>query len=322
MTFTLVMLPPQQAALAGWPARLEAAVPGVRVLVPETATAAAAALSDADAAHGALPPELLVHARRLRWLQAPQAAPPPGFYTPELIAHPVIVTNMRDTYTDQVAHHTLAMVLALARGLPRYGRDQTAARWDPRMEPGAVLALPGATALVVGVGAIGAEVGRLLTAFGTRVIGVDGRRTEAPPGFAELHPADALDTLLPAADIVVVTVPHTPVTEGMFDAPRLALLRPSAFFVNIGRGPTVVLDAVVAALAAGRLAGVALDVYETEPLPPEHPLWARPDALLTPHVASAGTPADERRFAVLLENVRRFAAGDPLLNVVDKASWH
>lgn len=322
MTFTLVMLPPQRAELADWPRRLEQAVPQVRVVSPETPEAAAEALRSAEAAHGRLPAELLRHATRLRWLQAPQAAPPPGFYHPELIAHPVTVTNMRDTYTDHVAHHTVALVLALARDLPRYVRDQGRARWEPRLGPGSVLAMAQASALVVGVGAIGAEVGRLLAAFGTRVVGVDARRSDAPEGFAELRPAAELDACLTAADVVVVTVPHTPVTEGMFDAARFARMKPTGYFVNIGRGPTVVLDALVGALDAGHIAGAALDVYETEPLPPEHPLWARPDVLLTPHVASAGTPADERRFAVLLENVRRFAAGEPLLNVVDKALWH
>lgn len=320
MTFTLVMLPPQRAELADWPRRLEAAVPEVRVVRPESAAEAAEALRTATAAHGRLPAELLPHAERLRWLQAPQAAPPPGFYYPELIAHPVTVTNMRDTYTDHVAHHTVALVLALARDLPRYVRDQQRARWAPRLEPGSVLALAQASAVVFGVGAIGAEVGRLLAAFGTRVVGVDARRTDVPPGFVELHPD--LDECLPTADLVIVTVPHTPLTEGMFDAARFARMKPGAHFVNIGRGPTVVLDALVGALEAGQLAGAALDVYETEPLPAQHPLWARTDVLLTPHVASAGTPADERRFAVLLENVRRFAAGAELLNVVDKSLWH
>jgi phosphoglycerate dehydrogenase-like enzyme len=120
---------------------------------------------------------------------------------------------------------------------------------------------------------------------------------------------------------VIVTVPHTPHTEGLFDAARLARCAPTALFVNIGRGPTVDLDALADALAQGRLGGAALDVFEPEPLPTDHPLWTRPDVLITPHVAGAGPHADERRFAVLLENARRFVAGRDLINVVDKASW-
>jgi phosphoglycerate dehydrogenase-like enzyme len=322
MSFTLVMVPPHQDGTGTWPERLARAVPDLRVLRPETPEEARKALPEADAAYGALPEDLLAHAERLRWLQAPQAGPPPGFYHPALIAHPVEVTNMRDTYTDHVATHTMALVLALARGLPRYVREQQQSNWAPDWNPDSVLALAESRALIVGVGAIGAEVGRMLAAFGTTVIGTDTRRTGLPPGFAEIHPATALDDQLPEADLVIITVPHTPQTEGLFNAARLALLRQTAYLVNIGRGPTLRLDALNDALEAGALAGAALDVFETEPLPDSHPLWRRADVLITPHVAGSGPHADERRFAVLLENARRFADGQPLINVVDKEQWH
>ncbi|MEU7863235.1 D-2-hydroxyacid dehydrogenase [Nonomuraea sp. NPDC049141] len=321
-TTTLVLLPPHDPATESWPDRLGQAVPELVVRRPRTREEAADALAEADAAYGTLPPDLLAHAGRLRWLQAPQAGPPPGFYHPALVAHPVRVTNMRDTYTDHVAAHTLALVLALARGLPRYAREQARANWAPDWDPDAVLALSEATALVVGVGAIGAEVGRLLAAFGTRVVGVDARRGGPVPGYAEVLPADALDRLLPQADLVILTVPHTPATEGLMDARRLALAKPGAYFVNIGRGPTVRLDDLAAALSAGHLAGAALDVAETEPLPADHPLWRRPDVLITPHVGGVGPHADERRFAVLLENARRFVSGRELINLVDKSEWY
>lgn len=321
MSVNLVMVPPHDEVTAGWPDRLIEEVPGLRVLRPDTPEETAAALREADAAFGAVPEELLQHATRLRWLQAPQAGPPPGYYHPALIAHPVVVTNMRDTYTDHVATHTLALVLALARGLPRYVRAQSRSDWAPDWAPGSVLALAEASALIIGAGAVGAEVGRLLAAFGTRVVGIDARRTDRPAGFAELLAADELDSRLPESDLVIMTVPHTPQTEGMIDAHRLALCKPSTWLVNVGRGPTVRLDALVDALAAGRLRGAALDVYESEPLPADHPLWQRDDVLLTPHVAGAGPHAAERRFAVLLENARRFTSGRELINVVDKARW-
>ncbi|MFK4084061.1 D-2-hydroxyacid dehydrogenase [Kribbella sp. NPDC020789] len=300
----LVMLSPP----ADWPQRLGAAFPQLEVAGPE-------AIARADAAYGVLPEELLRRAERLRWLQAPQAGPAPEFYYPALVEHPVVVTNMRDTYTDHVATHTLALVLAMARGLPQYVRDQQAARWAPDWDPSSVLPLGEASALIIGAGAVGAEVGRLLAEFGTTVVGVDARITEPPPGFTAVHPVAALDDQLPSADVVVLTVPHTPTTEGMIDAARLRLFKPTALFVNVGRGPTVRLDD----LAEARLGGIALDVFETEPLPPGHPLWSRSDVLITPHVAGAGPHAAERRFAVLLENTRRFLAGDPLINQVDKA---
>lgn len=322
MSFTLVIVPPHQDETATWPQRLADTVPGLRVLRPDTAEEAAVALREADAAYGALPEELLAHAERLRWLQAPQAGPPAGFYHPKLIEHPAVVTNMRDTYTDHVATHTMALVLALARGLPRYVREQARSTWAPDWDPGSVIAMAESTALIVGVGAIGKEVGRMLAAFGTRVVGVDARQTGPVDGFAEVLPAENLDAELGKADLVVITVPHTPETEGMFNAERLAKFRTGACLVNIGRGPTLHLDALNDALAAGRLAAAALDVFETEPLPADHPLWTREDVLITPHVAGAGPHADERRFAVLAENAKRFAAGDQLINMVDKAHWH
>ncbi|MBE1462540.1 D-2-hydroxyacid dehydrogenase [Kibdelosporangium phytohabitans] len=321
MSFTLVMVPPHQDDTATWPQRLTEAVPGLRVLRPGTAQEAAVALREAEAAYGALPEDLLAHAEKVRWLQAPQAGPPAGFYHPRLIEHPLVVTNMRDTYTDHVATHTMALVLALARGIPQYVRAQAQSSWAPDWNPGSVLTLAETSALVVGVGAIGREVGRMLSAFGTRVVGVDARPQDSA-GFAEVLPSSELDDQLGKADLVIITVPHTPETEGMFDAERIGLLRSSAYLINVGRGPTLRLDALNDALARGELAGAALDVYETEPLPPDHPLWARPDVLLTPHVAGAGPHSEARRFAVIEENAKRFAAGQELINVVDKKHWH
>jgi phosphoglycerate dehydrogenase-like enzyme len=138
---------------------------------------------------------------------------------------------------------------------------------------------------------------------------------------AELHPAEALDALLPRADFVILTVPHTPATEWFMHRARFARMKRGAFFINIGRGKTTRLDDLVEALRAGELAGAGLDVFETEPLPADHPLWTTPGVLLTPHTAGYGPYLDERRFEILLENCRRFVADRPLRNVVDKASW-
>ncbi len=181
--------------------------------------------------------------------------------------------------------------------------------------------LPGATALIVGLGGIGAEAARLAAAFGMRVVGTDARRREAPPGVAELHPPDALDALLPRADFVILTVPHTPETEGLMHRARFQRMKRSAFFVNIGRGMTTRLDDLVGALRAREIAGAALDVFEEEPLPAAHPLWTMPGVLITPHTAGYGPHLDERRFEILLDNCRRFVAGAPLRNVVDKKHW-
>jgi phosphoglycerate dehydrogenase-like enzyme len=320
--FTLVLLPPQDPETVRWPERLRRGVAGLEVLRPCTEREAVDALRRADAAYGTLPAAWLAGAERLRWLQAPLAGPPPGFYHPALVDHPAQVTNMRDTYTDHVAAHTLALILAVARQIPRYARDQAQPRWEPDWSPDAVIPLGESRALVVGAGAVGAETGRLLAAFGTEVDGVDARITAPPPGFARIHPPERLDDLLPAADIVVLTVPHTPRTEGMMDRERLARTKRGSLLVNVGRGPTVRLDDLAAALDDGRPGTVALDVFEAEPLPLDHPLWRHPRALLTPHVAGAGPHSAERRFAVLADNAGRFARGEPLVNVVDKEQWY
>src|SRR5256884_821834 len=233
---TLLMLPPQSAKTRDWAARVAAALPALTVVVAETEAEAARAAPGAEAAFGTLPPALVRTAAKLRWLQAPQAAPPAGYYTPELIAHPVVVTNFREIYNDHIAAHIMAFVLAFARDLHRYLPQQARREWKPAPLDTGVVHLPEATALIVGVGGIGAEAARLAAAFGMKVLGVDARRKDTPPGVAELHPPEALETLLPRADFVILTVPHTPATEGFMNRARFSRMKRSAFFINIGAG--------------------------------------------------------------------------------------
>jgi phosphoglycerate dehydrogenase-like enzyme len=318
---TLLMLPPQEPKTRDWAARIKAAVPALEVVVAEDDIAARAAIGRADCAFGTLAPELLAQATRLTWLQAPQAAPPAGYYYPALVQHPVVVTNFREIYNDHIGAHIMAFVLAFARDFQRYLPQQARREWKPAPLDTGVVHLPQATTLIVGVGGIGAEAARLAAAFGMTVLAVDARRKEPPPGVAELHPPAALDALLPRADFVILTVPHTPATEGFMDRKRFQRMKRTAFFINIGRGKTTRLDDLVAALRAGEIAGAGLDVFEQEPLPAEHPLWTLPGVLITPHTAGFGPYLDERRYEILLDNCRRFIAGQSLRNVVDKSSW-
>lgn len=321
MTTTLLMLPPQTPITREWAKRLAAAQPSVSVIVAENETEAAGAIASADAAFGTVSSALLRAASQLRWIQAPQAAPPAGWYYPELIAHPAVVTNFREIFNDHIGAHIMAFILAFARGLHQYLPQQLNREWRPAPHDTGVIHLPEATVLIVGVGGIGAETARLAAAFGMHVLGVDSRRVEAPPGVAELHQEDALDLLLPRADFVVLTVPHTPATEGFMKRAQFKRMKRSAFFINIGRGMTTRLDDLVAALNAGEIAGAALDVFEQEPLPSDHPLWTTPGVLITPHTAGYGPYLDERRYDILSDNCRRFLTGQPLRNVVDKSSW-
>lgn len=322
MSRRLVILPPRADITDQWAAAIAAEAPDLEVVVAGDRAEALGLLPNAEAAFGTLDPELLAAAPRLRWLQAPMAAPPAGFYFPELIAHPVEVTNFRGIYNDHVATHAVAMLLSLARGLPRYLRQQMQAEWTRHLADSDVLHLPEATVLVVGVGGIGAMIGRMVHAFGASVVGVDPRCTTPPEGFDRMFPPDALDDLLPAADAIVLTLPHTPESEGLINEARLRLMRPHCLLINIGRGATVRLDAVCQVLREGRLGGVGLDVFEEEPLPEAHPLWREPRALLTPHVAVVGPYIDDRRLGVFRENALRFMSGRPLINVVDKSLWY
>ena len=280
-----------------------------------------AKLWTADAVFGWVPPDMLPLAQKLRWLQSPQAGPPAGFYYQAMVEHPVVICNPRGVYNDHIAQHIMMVVLALARGLPYYMDAQRAQRWDKDARQSRYLDLIGATALIAGVGGIGQETARLCNAFGMRVIGVDARWEYEVPDVEKHAPSD-LDTLIPQADFVIVTLPHTPETEGLWNTQRFALMKQTAYFINIGRGATTKIEDLTVAVETGRIAGCALDVYEVEPFPEDHRLWTLPNVILTPHIAVKDAEnISDRWFELLLDNARRFAAGEPLRNVVDKKMW-
>src|SRR6266508_1639658 len=252
---TFLFVPPQTDTTRQWAAALARDVPELDVVIADSPEDAARELPDADAAFGTLTPALLAAAGRLAWLQAPAIAPPAGYYFAELVQHPVVVTNFRGIFNEHIAAHIMAFVLAFARGFHRYFPKQMRHEWTPDPLDRGVVHLPNATALIVGVGGIGAETALKCVAFGMRVIGIDARREDCPDGVAELYPPERLDDMLPMADFVILTIPHTPETEGLMNAERFGRMKPSAFFINIGRGKTTRLGDLVAALNSGRLAG-------------------------------------------------------------------
>ena len=266
-------------------------------------------------------PTCLRGGERLKWLQAPAIAPPAGYYSPELVAHPVVVTNFRGIFNEHIAAHIMAFVLAFARGFHRYFPQQVEHEWAPAPLDTGVVHLPESTALIVGVGGIGAETARLCAAFGMRVIGIDARRDDQPRGRRRAASAGGARR---AAAARRLRHPDHPAhaRDGRADERRaLRAMKPTAFFINIGRGMTTRLDDLVAALRARQIAGAGLDVFEKEPLPADHPLWDAPNALLTPHTAGFGPYLDDRRLEIIVDNARRFVRGEPLRNVVDKALW-
>jgi phosphoglycerate dehydrogenase-like enzyme len=302
-----------------WPSQLRKLIPDIQVNVTHSPGEAMELIGEADAAFGNIVPELFERAGNLKWISCPQAGPTAGYYHQALIDSEVVVTNVRGIYNDYISAHIMAFLLSFARDLPGYFRSQQAGEWAPRPIP---VYLPESTALIVGVGGIGGETARLCAQFGITVVGIDARITDPPPGVSELHPPEALDALLPRANFVVMTVPETPSTQGMMGADQFRAMNPNAYLINIGRGATIRLDDLDAALRGGEIAGAALDVFEAEPLPTGHPLWTAPGMLITPHVAAASGPnLGERRTELFMDNCVRFDEGRPLRNVVDKANW-
>ena len=323
MSFKMVFVPPQSRNVADWVRRLSDSVPDAIFVAPRDEREAKREIADADAAFGTLPKDVLAAARKLKWVQAPAAAPNAGYYYPELVAHTCKVTNFREIYNDHISVHILAMVLSFTKHLHLYRDRQNDHNWEPLEGPGYnEIFLPESTAVIVGVGGIGAETARLCKALGMTVLGVDARRDDKPDWVDDMVGPDRLDEYLPKGDFVILTIPHTPKTEGLFNAAKFRLMKNSAIFINIGRGMTTKLDDLNAALRSGQIGGAGLDVYEIEPLPKSHPLWDAPNTILTPHIAAqGGKHLEERRYEIILDNVRRSVKGEKLRNEVDKVNW-
>ena len=320
-------------------AALRRAAPGAEWVNAATEAEAAGAMPGSDGFLGKIGPAMLARADRLRWVQSFTVSLE-HYLFPALVDHPCTLTNMRGLFGDVIADQVMGYVLCFARNLHPYIRHQAEHRYEPAggesarvsfaAGPGTVNAmdratifLPDASMGIVGLGAIGAEIARRALAFGMAVRAVDRfpDRTRPPEGVEAVDGLDALPDLLAESDFVVIAAPHTPETVGLFDAATIARMKPSGYLINIGRGAIVVLDDLVEALRSGTIAGAALDVYEVEPLPPDHPLWDLPNAILTPHTAGYSPAIARRHLETLVENVGRFARGEPVRNVVDKALW-
>jgi phosphoglycerate dehydrogenase-like enzyme len=255
--------------------------------------------------------DVVPRAPRLRWIQSISAGVE-DFARPVLGEHDVVLTSAAGVYDPGLAESVLGFLLALS------ARIVEDARLSPGDWPrGGTRLLRGTAALIVGAGSIGIATGRLLRAVGVRVRGV-ARTPRAPDEvFERVVGPDDLPSELPAADHVVNVLPRTPSTERMFDAAAFAAMKPTAFFVNIGRGATVDEPALVDALASGAIGGAALDVFEIEPLPADSPLWTMPNVLVSPHRAGDHEHWPRDVVALFADNLRRYLAGEPLRNVVD-----
>ena len=295
-------------------------------------------IADANAFFGKMTPELLSAAGQLRWVQSPTASLE-HYLFPELIEHPCQLSNMRGLFSDVIADHVMGYVLCFARNLHLYLRRQIEHRWAPvgneEMTQQTFLTGPAfvspvdashkhlsdQTLGVVGAGYIGREVCRRAAAFGMRILAVDPLCRSIEGIVDDVRQPDRLSDLLAESDFVVIAAPHTPDTEKLFRTEQFRQMKDSGILINIGRGAIVDLADLTAALEAGEIAGAALDVYEVEPLPSDHPLWAMENVILTPHIAASSPRIAERHLATLLENIRLFVAGQSPATLVDKRQW-
>jgi D-3-phosphoglycerate dehydrogenase len=296
--------------------QIQAAAPRAEVVDAGQERIAAEILqADVFCGHAKVPLDwdAVVRQGRLKWIQS-SAAGMDHCLVPAVQASDILVTSASGVLADQVSEHTLALILAQLRSLPLFFEAQRRREFIrlPTRD------LHGSTVGIVGLGGVGRRLAEVLAPFKTRILATDMFPVDKPPHVESLWPADRLDDLLAESDIVVLCVPLNWQTRGLIDRRRFARMKPSALFINVARGPLVVEADLVEALETGRISAAAVDVTEQEPLPYDSPLWTQPRVIITPHVGgqSARRAADMTDF--FCENLRRYQAGLPLNNVVDK----
>jgi phosphoglycerate dehydrogenase-like enzyme len=274
---------------------------------------------DADAIFGTISPQLFHAAHKLKWVQI-YSAGVETYRFPEFIHSDITLTNCKVIQGPEIADHALAMLLALTRDLnkiiPTRGKEEWA---KERYHP---LELRGKTAVVIGVGGIGSQIAQRAAAFGMKVIGVDPKDIPFNPYVSKMVYPDRLNSVLPEADVVFVSAPHTPQSEGMMGAKQFELMKKGSFFIAVSRGKLYSTEALVKALDERRLAGAGMDVTNPEPLPKGHALWKFDNVIITPHIAGQSDGIDDRRIELIKDNIGRFLKGEPMLNVVDKVKGY
>ena len=256
----------------------------------------------------------LKKAGKLKWFQTMWAGTD-EYEGPGTLPEGVILTSSSGSNSRSVAEHMLASVLALCRRLPEYRDSQREHRWQ---DEGKMRTLLDSTVLVLGAGHVGAAFGAMCRGLGSHTIGVKRHISGPVEGFDQVCPLEELDSLLPRADVVALTLPHTPQTVGLMDARRIDLMKEDAILISAGRGSVLDQEALARAMQGGKLWGAALDVTVPEPLPADSPLWDIPNLLLTPHVAGGMRLEVTRRTCIQMaqDNLRRYLAGEPLVNRV------
>lgn len=273
-------------------------------------------LEKVDIVYGWLASEKWPLAKNLKWFQADGAGLDPLLFTPEVKAHPAAITNTHAGATA-ISEHLFGMLLMLTRSLHTAYRQQLEHRWDREPCKGGLFVVSGKMLGVVGVGAVGRRAAKIGAGFGMRVIGLDRDKTGVP--YVEVtYSPERKHEMLAECDYIMVALPLTPETRGFISRPEFEIMKPGALLFNTGRGGTIDTKALVEALRRGTLAGAGIDTPDPEPLPPDHPLWAMPNVIITPHNAGGDPSYWAKSGKDFLENLRRYLAGEPLRNVVDR----
>src|SRR5438876_9226259 len=297
---------------------LQSVTPSARV-VPVTPQSIMGEIGDADALIGEITPEEVRAGKKLRWVQTMSAGVERILHltgTTDLRDSNIVLTNNKIVQGPEIADHAMAMLLMLSRRLRKYVADDQQETWDGAVFTG--IELNGKTAVVIGAGGIGNQIATRAWAFGMNVIGVDPEDKPFSPFIQKVVKPDQLDEVLPQADVVVISAPHTEKSHKTMGAREFELLKPNSYFVAVSRGGIYDMNALVKALDSKRLAGAGVDVTDPEPLPKGHPLWKFNNVVITPHIAGRSDKFPGRQRALFRENVRRFSEGLPLINVVDK----
>jgi phosphoglycerate dehydrogenase-like enzyme/glyoxylase-like metal-dependent hydrolase (beta-lactamase superfamily II) len=302
-------------------AELKRVAPDVEFVPAHTEEEAAKAAVDADAVLELCSPEIVRAGKSLRWIHIGHAGVE-KYLSPELVGSPIVLTNTQRLHGPNCAEHAFALLLALTRAIRATATaESTQGRAGP--EPAARLRdLYQKTMLVIGLGGLGTEVSRRAHAFGMKVMALDAKEMDCPGFVFRLMKPGELMSALPQADVVVVACPLTDATRGLLGKKQFAAMKKSAYVINIARGGIIQTQDLTEALQQKQLAGAGLDVTDPEPLPAEHPLRTMSNVVITPHMGGSSAGATARMWRLLRENVRRFAAGEPLLCVVDKAKGY
>jgi phosphoglycerate dehydrogenase-like enzyme len=294
---------------------LQQAAPGVKLI--DVSVATPKEIAAADAAIGVCSAEVLAQARQLQWIQWPAAGVDRCVQQPAIHERHMLLTNLQRTMGPSMAEHVLGMMLALSRHFDYFMRQQQQAQWANESTVPQLVDLEGKTVLVVGLGGIGTEVARRAHALGMRVTATRATGRSGPDFVSYVGLPEELPKLAREADFIVNCAPLTAQTTGIFNREFFETLKPGTYFISVGRGKSTVTADLIAALSSGRLAGAGLDVVDPEPLPANSPLWHLPNVIITPHVSADTQVSAEQRNFVLVENLRRYNAGEPMISVVD-----